>query len=215
MLPTEPEGYLSVIASNLLFPLTKLLEGIDEFENKGPNEVQPLAPENGFSLGIIVLAVLLTESAIGRTQYRTGKIPPEKPLEFVKNTFPENSIPDLLEEIFVLRDVIVHNHIWEASVYWDEGRKMKLLDAQLTSGYGDKKFQRVIDPKTRTTRLLRLNVFPTRICRADAIKTLKNVVDFLIVVEKKDRNYFTITNQWVKYKGSMVKFTELVSGLTE
>jgi hypothetical protein len=213
MLLTEPEGYVSVIASNFLHPLTKLLEGMDEFENKGPNEVQSSPLENGFSLGIIVLAILLTESAISRTQYRMGKTPPEKPLKFVRNIFPSDDFPERLEELFVLRDVIAHNHIWEAKVYWDKSGELRLVEAQLTSGYGDKKLERVIDNKTRTTRLLGLNLFPTRICRSDAIKVLQTAVDFLFAVEKLDPNYFSISNQWVKYKDSMITFTDLVSGL--
>jgi hypothetical protein len=211
MLPTQPEDYISVLASNFLHPLTKLIEATDEFENKGPNEVQASGLENGFSLSIILLSVLLTESALSRMQYRMKKTPPERPLEFTKKNFKEEKLYDRLEELFVIRDVIAHNHIWEAKVYWDEKGDLRLIKAQLSTGYGDKKFNKVIDMKNQTTRILGLNVFPTRICLSDAKKVLKNVVEFLLVIEKKDPNYFRITNQWVKYKGQAVMFTKLVS----
>jgi hypothetical protein len=211
MLPREPERYVSFIATNFLFPLTKLLEALDEFENEGPNEVQSAPLENGFSIGIIVLAVLLTESAIGRTQYTMGITQPR--YAFIKKTFPDNDLPGRIEELFVLRDIIVHSHIWEAGVYWDENFEMKLIKAEKTRGRDDGKYTNSVDKKTRLTRLLGLNVFPTRICRSDAIKVVKSVMDFLLTLEKKDPNYFRISNQWVKYNGSVVRFTDVVAKL--
>ena len=61
-----------------------LFESMDSINPSGPNEVQAFPIENGYSLAIVALTVLMVESAISRTQYRMDKIPPQKTLEFIK-----------------------------------------------------------------------------------------------------------------------------------
>lgn len=118
MLPTKPEGYVSIVASNFVFPIVSLFESLDSLGTHAPNEVQTSPLENGYSLAIITLTVLLIESAISRTQYMMKITPPQKAIGFIKQNFPDFS-PEV-EELFVIRDTIAHNHVWEANVFWDE-----------------------------------------------------------------------------------------------
>jgi hypothetical protein len=39
---------------------------------------------------------------------------------------------DSLEELFVVRDAIAHNHVWEAQYSWDDQNEMKLVSAVLS-----------------------------------------------------------------------------------
>ena len=213
MLPTDPEGYISIVASNFVFPIVSLIEALDSVGKHAPNEVQASPLENGYSLAITTLTVLMVESAISRTQYRMKITPPQKALEFIKKEF-SNDLFQKIEELFVIRDTIAHNHVWEANVYWDENGKLKLVDAQLVKGYGDKKFGKVVDKNTRKTKLLGLNVFPNRICRSDAITVLKTAVEFLSAIESKDRNYFSVSALIVKYKGVVIPFEKFMSELS-
>jgi hypothetical protein len=214
MLPTEPEGYVSIIASNYLFPITSLIESLDNISHTEPNEVQASPLNNGYSMALVLLTALMIESAISRTQYMMGLSTPEKPLTFIKGHFPDE-LENKVEEIFVLRDVIAHNHVWEAEFYWDDKGKMKLVKAELTNGYGDKKYKKVVDSKNRKTKILGLNIFPNRICRADAIKVLKTAYSFLQAIENIDRNYFSVSGQIVKYKGSVMPFTEFMNRIED
>src|SRR5690606_34218681 len=132
--------------------------------------------------------VLLIESVINRIQYLRGENPLKKPIKFVRDTFPTNGFADYLEELFVVRDVIAHNHIWEAQIFWDENYDLKLISANLSAGYGDNKFNQVVDPKSRSTKLLKINLFPTRISKQDCVITLKRAVEFLLFLENQDRN---------------------------
>jgi len=212
MLPTKPEGYVSIVASNFVFSIVSLIEALDTVGKHAPNEVQASPFENEYSLAIITLTVLMVESAISRTQYMMKISPPQKALEFIMQEFP-NDLFQKVEELFVIRDTIAHNHVWEANIYWDENAKLKLVDAQLVKGYGDKKFGKAVDNITRKTKLLRLNVFPNRICRSDAITVLKNAVDFLLSVESKSHNYFSVDALIVKYKGVVIPFKKFISEL--
>ena len=212
MLPTEPEGYISIVASNLVFPIVNLIEALNGVGKHSPNEVQASPLENGYSLASVNLTVLMVESAINRTQYIMNISPPQKVLEFIKQELP-NDLFQKSEELFVIRDTIAHNHVWEANTYWDENGKLRFVDAQLIKGYGDKKFRKVVDNKTRKTKLLELNVFPNRFCRSDAITVLKAAVEVLSAIEKKDSNYFSVSALIVKYKERVIPFEKFMSEL--
>jgi len=209
----QPQEYVSIIGLSYLKPITKLLEDLETFGPKGPNDVQASSTENGYSASVIILTMLLVESAIARTQYIRGDKPAKKPLDFVRAAYPNSGFVDLLEELFVVRDVIAHNHVWEAQYLWDDQVGMKLVFAALESGYGDKKFKRVIDHVNRKTRQLGINLFPTRICREDARVVLKTAVKFLLFLENKNRRYFYISDQYVRYRDQSVRFVDLVASL--
>ena len=110
-----PENYVSVIGISFVHPITTLLEALESFDPKGPNELQASPFENGYSVAVIVLTVLMLESAVGRTQYvRNEKS--ENPVKFIRSTYPDSGFADEIEELFVIRDVIAHNHIWVAQL---------------------------------------------------------------------------------------------------
>lgn len=213
VVPKQPEGYLPVIGSNYLAPITAQLEKIAELQPRDPNEVQASPLENGYSVALVVLSALMLESFIARTQYVIGQSPPSAPIDFVRSEFPESGFSDKIEEIYVLRDAIAHNHLWETKFKWDEKLGMKLVSANPASGYGDKKFRKVLDPSRRITRHMRLNLFPTRINRSDAFKVLKVVVAFLRYLESINRDFVYISPQPVKYLGQMQMFVEIVEAL--
>ncbi len=208
----QSQGYISVIGPNYLYPICRLLEVMQTLDSK-PNEVQTSQLDNGYSASIIVLSVLLLESMINRTQYVRGEKPPNKPVDFIRSTFPDSGFADKVEELFVTRDVIAHNHLWETRFVWDDQAGMRLISTQLETGYGDKKFERVIDLKERKTKNLGINLFPTRICRQDAITVLKMVFEVLSFLENQDPNSVYISVQPVQFGNTLMMFKDLIAGL--
>jgi hypothetical protein len=214
MLPTKPEGYVSIIESNFLSLIVSLFGSLDTVGKHAPNEVQASPLENGYSLGIITLTVFLVESAVSRTQYMMKIVPPQRALAFIKKEF-SSDLFEKVEELFVLRDAIAHNHVWEANIYWDENGELKLVDAQRVKGYGDSKFEKVVDINSRKTKLLGLNIFPNRICRSDAVLVLTTAFEFLSAVEKKSHNYFSLAPLLVKYKGAVIDFKTFLAKIDQ
>jgi hypothetical protein len=206
-------NYLSIIGFGYLRPILALLERLEALPRSAVNEVHAAQPLNGFSASIVALSVLLVESAIARTQYDLGVKPPKRPLEFFRSQFSTCPHLEELQELYVIRDVIAHNHVWEANFTWDEGLGMRLHWAELTSGYGDSKLEKVIDTNTRTTKLLNLNLFPTRINRSDAIVVLKSAVSILRYLEEFGSSLVNISNQHEMYKGSLERFVDVVDSL--
>ncbi|MFH1312083.1 MAG: hypothetical protein ABIJ00_02545 [Candidatus Eisenbacteria bacterium] len=211
-LPSADE-YVSVIGTSFLYPLSTLLESLESSRARGPSEVQASPLENGYSAAVIVLTVLMVESAIARTQFIQGTNPPKRPIAFIRASRPLSNLADVVEELFVVRDVVAHNHIWDARIAYAPDGSMKLVSATRDPAYGDAKFARVIDPSSRKTKKLGINLFPTRIGREDAIIVLKNAKDFLLLLEAQDRRYFYLSPQPVEFKGVAVRFVDLVDGL--
>jgi len=206
------ENYISVIGTSFLDPIVKLMETLDSIYSKHPNRVHASPLENGYSAAIITLTVLLVESALNRTRYIFGWDSPTKPLKFFKKAFPSSILYSKLKELFVIRDVIVHNHIWEMK-YRLEEEGMKFISAKLLNSYGNKKFKKIINSKTRKTKLLKMNLLPTEVCRKDVVIVLKSAYEILSFLENKDRKYIYISIQPVKFKGKNMEFSKFIRNL--
>jgi len=209
---TNP-NYVSVLFVHLLQPIFDLFRLLDESDPQGPNEVQAGMHENGYAVSVIVLAALVVESALNRTRYVRNEHQRENAVDTLKR-LGDGDLPNDIEEIFVLRDIIAHNHIWAAEMRWDDSTGMALDSAEKLPAYGDKKFDRIVDLKTRTTRRLHLDVFPNRIHRATAVTVLKKTVEVLKFLEGLDRRYVYLSQPWHVAKGKkLVPFYKWVEGL--
>jgi hypothetical protein len=210
------EGHISIIGTSYLYPITTLLENLKSLEPKGNNELQASSYENGYAVSIIVLTVLLLESIVARVKLHKvhESMNSRSPVEFIRIAYPESGFENKITELFVMRDVIVHNHVWEAEFTSDsQGEMVTVGNPKLQSEYGDKKYKNATDSFIRKTQLLRLNVYPTRICYSDVLIVLKTAVEFLLFLEKEDRNYIYLSNQRVTYQGQRVFFVYLVKNL--
>lgn len=224
----EPLDYVSIIGTSFIEPLLTLIDTLDSMEQCEPNEVQTSRGENGYSAAIIVLSALLAESALNRTRYvrendGNGGQKQDKThvveyfFEIIKSDNRLSHLNDLaldLEEIFAVRDIITHNHVWKAQILWDIHGSPKFSSTpKLLPYYGDKRFRKILDLKTRQSKRLRLNLFPSRIWRRDAWVIVKTVGRVLRALEEIDRRYFYLTPQPFKFRGKNATFYEVEVGL--
>lgn len=206
-------GMVSVIGINLLEAIVRLVETLETMPLVEPNEVQAGPQENGYASAIVTLSALLLESAINRTQYIRCEIRDDLMDYFAKVTSNDELAKDM-DEVLAVRDAVVHNHLWEADVYWDSGLTLKFkTPPKLLKGYGNKRQRRVMDPKTRLSRRLKLNLFPTRIWRRDAYTSLRAVGLALTALETKNERYFHISNQHFKFRGEMDTLRQVLDTL--
>jgi len=209
----EAEGYVSVVGISLVQPLLNLVETLESWSAVTPNEVQTVQRENGYSLAIVILGTILLESALNRTAYVRGE-KPDGPDYFGRLSTDKQLVAEV-EEVYAVRNAIAHNHLWEAKFVWDENGSMKFTEPpNLREGYGDKRHWKVMDPATRKSRRLELNMFPARIWRRDAYIVLNTVAKALSTLQSMDRRYFPLTAQHFKFQGKMAKFNEALTKLT-
>ena len=201
----EPRGYVTSIGMSLIQPLLTLVEQLTAWEVALPNDVQTSARENGYAAAIIVLAVMLLESAFNRTAYMRQDSARRDPAEYFQQVSDAHGFPvaiaqdiaEALDEVYSVRDVIVHNHIWEVETIWpNDGSPPYFTNhPTLLTGYGDKRFRRVREGDFLFTRRSRLNLFPSRIFRRDALMVLKTVWRVLQALESMDRRYWPISGK--------------------
>jgi hypothetical protein len=115
-------------------------------------------------------------------------------------------LADDVEEIFVLRDAVAHNHMWEATIAHDETKGLVLVSATKRPGYGDDKFDRTVDLETRQTRRLQLDVFPNRIHRQTAVVAIRKCAEVLRFLEDTDIRFLGYTDPHVVWRSRPMAF---------
>jgi hypothetical protein len=180
-----------------------------------PNEVRTAQRENGYSLAIIVLSVILFESALNRTAYIRGKTGKVKMPAYFTEITPDKKTAAEVDEIFAARNLIAHNHLWEAKTTWDEETDLKFAEPPvLREGYGDKRHVKVTDQSTRKSKILGINMFPARIWRRDAYIALKTIAKGLNAIESMDRRYFCLSPNHFRFQKKTLTFSEMTDQLT-
>jgi hypothetical protein len=214
------DEYLSIIGSNWLHPTVKLLEGLNEFEIKKKNSVQTSPLENGYSVAIIILTVLMLESYLNRL--KIAKIDEGKDLsninirQIFRSFFKNEEIANKLDELFVIRDTISHNHVWQANITWDKNGSLVFVSNPELIGdniYGNKLYRKVINTKTRTSKLLKLNLFPTKIGKDDSIKVIINAYEILKFIENENKQYCYISHIRVMYNKNTIALSDFIKML--
>ncbi len=206
--------YISVIGTAYLEPIITLLKNFNSFPHNRVNPVQSSSTENGYSSSVILLSVIFLESMLGRVGYFDSNFKKRKfnALEYFKSIDKEEEYTSKLIEVFVIRDIIAHNHIWESTVDWNREGLYHATEPKKLDNYGDYKFNDVVDLKSRKTKELDINVFPTRIYYEDVRIVLKTIVDILKFIERLKGNVFGEL-MFVDNTGTVIRFYDYIEEL--
>jgi len=173
--------------------------------------------EHGHATAAIVLSVIGIEAYRNRIYYiekdnvsrgnNAVSIDLSNVLSRKNQAFPADRFKELLTEVFVVRDVIAHNHIYEVEVLSDQNWRMIGHKQRLLKGYGfDAKYKTSVNSRTKKTNLLKLNVQPAKIGFEDLFKVMA-VFDLLVGVTQNIlgvghvpfRVHYEIDNYWVRH----------------
>jgi hypothetical protein len=208
-----PQVYRAFVTSNLLFPIASIIGELEALDpEKTPNEVQTSMFENGYAGAAILLIVAMLESFSRLAQLRLVGSASWNARDWIRERFAAEYDVDAVDELFVVRDVIAHNHSWDAEIEWDEAGSPRFTRAALQDGEGGARFKRAADLEKRVTRKLGLNVFPTRIWRRDALIVLRETTRFLHHLE--GCGLIGVSGHYVKCSsGELIRFKDWVDGL--
>ena len=185
------EKYISIVGGVYVSEIvTNFLPKIfDTYKLNGDRAInfQVSVHENTFSTASILLTVVNIESYIRRIFYF------EKSREFSclkiskifqkKNpSFPEQSFLDILSEVFVIRDIIVHNHVYDIRTKPDDAWNIISCTQNLAIGNPDKKHKNCIDNEFKS-KILRLNAQPLKIGFEDLFTVLA-IFDLFVNLSK-------------------------------
>ena len=210
---------VSIIGDSFLQPITLLLEKLFARDLQ-LNDVQAGYYENGYSASICVLAVLWFESYSMRVRCINKAHPSSKKpnvIKFLMEVYTDFPFETQLTEVFILRDLIVHNHLWHIDFEWpdinSEDFTQILITAKKDEFGGDKKYESYVDTKARKTKDLQLNVVPITINRYDACKVLRVLYDSLSFLERKNINQCDVSNSQVVFEGKRYALQVLITEL--
>ena len=217
------EAYLSIIGHSFLNPIVLLWKKLEERQPVPPNDVQTNQVENGLSVAIILLTFAMVESFLSRTRhvmsgrktydFNSGKS--RHIVDFFKEKFQDSGLLDKLIELNAIRDVIMHNHVWDAYINETEKGLTHALPPVLNNRlYGGKRFKTIFVKKTLTSRTLELNLFPTKIWREDARRVLKTAYEILDYLETQDRNYCVVSWIRVTHKNKYMELPEFINRIS-
>jgi hypothetical protein len=218
------DRYWSVASRAWSFALTPQLEHLLEAGRRwAQRDSQVSDYENGHAAAAIVLGVCLVESVAVRVAYRSATDDDRRParertrsaLSFVRFACPTEDLGDRITEVFVCRDALVHNHLWEVAIRSDlsSDQPSTIVDAVLLSG-GDEKYRQAVDSSGRSTRILGLNVIPSSVRRSDAAVALKTIIEVLDVLPRMDvQNMPSAADHQLRVNGKLGPLRQWVRAL--
>ena len=212
----KKETLVSILGSSYFQPIANLVERWKVFTPHRPNKVQSGFYEHGYASSVILLLVAMFESYVVRLRYIQGsKIPTtaRTALDVVLAVFPRVRHRKALIDVYVLRDSIFHNHLWEINYSWGGSPTMVMHAASKHPAFGDKKYTARVNPTTRRTRALGLNVVPIRVDRRDVLKVFDTIWKTLLIFEAQSRSQCYVSHENVRFGSKMMPFPDVLGQL--
>ncbi|MBC3926760.1 hypothetical protein [Undibacterium sp. CY21W] len=212
--PTIPD-VITIVGSSYFQPITDLVERL----LKRPYPQLGLAGagdwENGYSVAITVLLVAVLESFTSRLRFvrkDETKIS-NKPIAEVLNIyFNDLPNPEELIEVFLLRNIVIHNHVWHIDTSTFPETSTLLTPGQI--GFQtNKNYDSYVNIETKRTRILGLHASPTSVDRTDVAKAFEVVWCTLWFMHTKNYQHTPLAGRTVHFRGNFIQFEKLVEFL--
>jgi len=208
---------VTIIGSSYFEAISALLEKLERHESRASSGFQAGYYENGFAASICILSVVALESYVMRARYINNAegrdLDRMAVSDYLKRIYQDFPYGDEIKEVFVVRDLLAHNHLWEVELELHEAEGMKEKNIKRRSS-GDKKYVFCVENDTAKTKVLGLNANPIKVDAEDARTTLKVMWRTLLFLEEKNRNQCYVSHLHVTHKGRQVQMGRLV-GLEE
>lgn len=207
--PAIPD-VISVVGSAYMQPIADLLEKLLKEPAAGHGPGGSGLHENGYSAAVVVLLVALLESYVARLRFKRQADPvtgrPSIP-ELLSRYFPTLSTKEELIEVFLIRNVLAHNHIWHLDVSDMEQNGSPTLASPLDLGFQtNKNYAPVVDLTSRRTRKLQLNVNPIAVDRSDVRKVFDIVWRTLKFMNEHNFDHTPLASQGIAFRGKRRRF---------
>ena len=206
---------VTVIGESYCQPIADLLGRLLSRTRVAGDDASAAYYENGYSVSIVILLVALLESYVARLRYLrraesavAGKSVPDALLTW----FPTLPNHDALREVFLLRNVILHNHIWELDVRLrDEGTVAAMRSPLDLNFQVNQYYDAVVDKSTRRTKLLGLSMNPVGVDRSDIHKVFDVALATLTFLRGEEPNLAFRPDASFGYLGKRTKFADLLA----
>ncbi|MFW9876275.1 MAG: hypothetical protein ACFFG0_24525, partial [Candidatus Thorarchaeota archaeon] len=191
-----------------LQPILDLYWTLTNTKFSGNSRIRVSTTENGYSTSIVALTVFCIESLINNLKYFSGSNQTNT-LRFFSDEFPaEVDLIEKLNELFTVRNVIAHNHIWRIRYRVNNPYIETDITKELLDGYGNANFRNIVDFNNNVTRRLRIRIIPTRIGENDAKKELIVLNDFSNFLDRQGKPL--ISNWHFRFPKKLMTLKQIV-----
>ena len=207
---------VTILGSAYFEPIADLIDRLTKPKRSRPNRIKSGERESGYAASCVLLLVAMFESYASRLRWVQGARVPDSTrsaVDVVLTVFPKLRHRKALQDVYVLRDLLMHGHVWEVEYEWGGPVPLKLLSATMHTAYGDKKFRSRVNMNTHRTKALGLSVFPSRVDRTDLVKVFETIWKTLLVLEADNRFQCYVSHLHVRYRGKLVLFSSLAAEL--
>lgn len=215
-MPRTREKLVTVLGSAYFQPIADLIERLTRGKPPRPTRVKSTHDESGYSAACVLLLAAMFESYTSRVRFAQASVVQDtdrSAIDVVLSVLPRLRHRKALQDVYVLRDLLMHGHLWEIDYEWGGPVPMVLKDARLHTAYGDKKFHKRVNMQTHRTKALGLSAFPSRVDRRDLLKVFETLWKTLLLLERQNRFQCYVSHLHVRYKGKSVLFSSLVQEL--
>jgi hypothetical protein len=216
--PAIPD-VITVVGSAYLQPISDLLEKLLNRPISGDGPGGASVHENGYSAALVVLLVAVLESYTARLRFvrRSEELPGNLSTpELLAKYFPTLPTRDELVEVFLVRNVLAHNHIWHLDVSDFAAAGAPILATPKELGFKtNQHYDPVVDVPARKTRDMRLNVSPTSVNRSDVRKVFEVVWRTLKFMNIQNFQHTPLAGCTVAFRGKRRQFEDLAQEITD
>ena len=223
------EKFISCLASNYKQPIAFLVERLLTFDFPESPDGKPRESEVDYAATLVVLLVLQFEAWLSRARHFDGRVvviesnKKKYALSWMESLNDPSLKPIIarLEEIYFLRDAIVHNHIWTYEQTWSQGKAdYSNFDIDLRWQSRPKKFSNIVKGKLPLstfprTNLLNLMVVPGFIGRKEVASIFKTVKDALKLLDELGHLKIVPKVPYVRFGGVSCPLWSLISRIQE
>lgn len=215
-MPAIPD-IITVVGSSYLQPIADLVDKVALAASRRPPESKVSHSENGYAAACVVLLVALLESFTARVRFkRSSEITgtPSVP-DILVALFPNLPTRNVLHEIFLIRNVVVHNHLWHLDVSDEAVPEPQTIAIPKELGFSvNKNYDTLVDVATRQTINLRLNAVPTWVGISDVSSIFETVWRTLEHMNKVNYDHTPLADRSIRFRGSRADFEALQSHLS-
>lgn len=216
-LPAIPD-IITIVGSSYFQPISDLIELLLRKPAPGVYPAGTSNRENGYAASITILLVAVLESYTARLRFlRNGDVLAgnKSTPEILKNYFPDLPTKEELIEVFLLRNLVIHNHIWHIDVSAIETKGTPTISTPKELGFlTNKHYDSVVDIKNRKTNKLKLNINPTAVDRHDVLRIFEIIWQTLLFMNSRSYSDTPLAGRAVRYGGKFRQFEELIDELS-
>jgi hypothetical protein len=202
---------VTIIGEAYFQPIADLVDGWLRRPPSAPNKVQSNFYEHGYAAAVVLLLVAMFESYVSRLLYLScAKVPKNAhAIQVVREIIPRLRHKKALEDVYVLRDVLIHNHLLEIDYEGGGSPLMVLKEARKHPAYGNRRYEARVNVAKLRTKALGLSVNPIRVNRRDVLAVFDIIWKTLLSFEAKYPSRFAVSYQRVRFRGDSTLFHEL------